>query len=305
MIRHELSDGPLGPRLFGLPPGSIVALGPGAHRGPVALPHAITLVAAGGLGSASIVGHRGPAVSVEGAGSVRIEGLVLRGPEAGAGAALQVYMAAEVHVVACLLSSGRGRGEGGGAVDVQQGRVRLERCRLTRNRAPQGGAVRCAGAARVELESCVLHANVADGAGGGALFASRGGSIEAVGCTFVGNEGARGSVALAGGGAGGGGTVELRSCLIAADAQGEALQAEQGGALSARRCVLPRAPGSAASVDTDASVEVRVLDVELQGQTPFAARFAPLLREKGDAGDFRDPVDVWNKSRTIWLGAVG
>ncbi|MCB9739601.1 MAG: hypothetical protein H6747_10060 [Deltaproteobacteria bacterium] len=302
MLRHDVADGPLGPRLHGLPPGSTVALGPGVHRGPVALPHDITLVAAGGMGSASIVGHRGPALSLEGAERVRIESLVLRGPETGAGAALQVYMPAEVEVVGCLLSGGRGRGEGGGAVDVQRGEVRLLRCRLTRNRAPQGGAVRCSGPALVELESCVFHDNQADGAGGGALFASRGGTIRAVGCTFAGNRGGRGSVALAGGGAGGGGEITLRNCLVGSDAAGEAVLAEHGGALALTRVVVPRAPPEETTQD---AVVVRAIEVLTHGERPFAARFPALLREIGTAEDFAELSDVYGKPRAVWVGAVG
>lgn len=334
VVEHGPADGPLGDRLWRLPPGTVVRLLPGTYAAPVAIPHDLALVAAQGLGSVTLRAQRGPVVSVEGARRVRLEGLLLQGPESGAGACLQVYMASDVEVIGCLLSGGRGRGEGGGAVDVQQGRVRLWRCRLTRSRAPQGGGVRAAGACRVELESCVLSDVSADGIGGGGLFASRNGTIVARGCTFGLCRGALGAVALAGGGAGGPGTIELDHCLLAADAEENArpLCGHQGGSLSLRHCVVPRLPERPSDDGLHLGDGVVGKRVELvpQGERPFAPRFAGLLIGQGVAWSSTEPApaapgwhadgsatessaaaaspapDVYGRPRArLWIGAVG
>ncbi len=333
-VDHGPGDGSLGDRLWRLPPGCVVRVQPGTYTAPVALPHDVALVAAQGLGSVTLRAQRGPVISVEGARRVRLEGLLLQGPEAGVGACLQVYMASEVEVIGCLLSGGRGRGEGGGAVDVQQGRVRLWRCRLTRGRAQQGGGVRAAGACRVELESCVLSDLSADGIGGGGLFASRNGSILARGCSFGRCRGALGAVALAGGGAGGPGTIELDHCLLAADAEesGRPLCGHQGGSVALRHCVVPRLQErpSDDGLHLGDGVVGRRVELAPQGERPFAPRFPGLLFGQGVAWSTSEPApadagwhaeepratppaahtapasDVYGRPRgRLWIGAVG
>lgn len=305
-VHHGVDDGPLAARLRAIAPGSRVVLAAGVHRGPLALTQDVELVAAGGLGSATIASSRGPAVSMEGAGRVLIENIVLRGPDAGAAAVVQVYVAVDLTLRGCLLSGGRGRGEGGGGIDIQQGRVRIERCRITRCTAPQGGAIRAAGAVLVEIESTIFADNHGAVAGGGAVFATRGAIVKLVGATFAGNRGLRGSAVLSGGGSGGGGVVELRSCLVAADADGDALWAEQGGTLGAWRCIVPRPPGDAADIDCHDGIEVRSVDVEAGATRPFTARFTGLLSGRGAPSDFSSTLDVYAQRReAIWLGAVG
>ena len=300
---HGTTDGPLAERLFLLPDGATLLLAPGSYPGPIALPHSLTLRAAEGLGSVTIQGQRGPALSVEGAKRVVLEQLVIRGPDSGAGACVQVYMAADVEITGCLLSGGRGRGEGGGAVDVQQGRVRLRRCRLTRNRAPQGGAVRAAGACEVELDDCLLVDNQAEGVGGGALFASRNATIRAYGCSFVRNRGRIGSAVLAGGGFGGAGAIELANCLVSADSEGDLIAGHQGGRVAMRHCFVPRQP-PADGVALGDAVDIRSVDLEPTGDAPFAPRFRGLLMGKGDAS-LGDGLDVYGRSRgSVWVGAV-
>lgn len=301
---HGPGDGPLAERLYALPDGATLLLAAGTYPGPIALPHSVTLRALDGLGSVTIVGQRGPAVSVEGGARVCLEQLVLRGPESGAGACVQVYMAAEVEITSCLLSGGRGRGEGGGALDVQQGRVRLRRVRLTRNRAPQGGAIRAAGACAVELDDCLLVDNQAEGVGGGALFASRNATIRAYGCSFVRNRGGLGSAVLAGGGFGGAGAIELANCLWSADSDGDLVAAHQGGTVAMRHCLLPRAvAGDGLALGEE--VAARSVDLDPAGDAPFAPRFRGVLVGKGDAS-LGDGLDVYGRSRgSVWLGAVG
>lgn len=300
---HGPGDGSLVERLHALPEGATLLLAPGTYPGPIALPNSIILRAADGLGSVTIQGGRGPAVSIEGADRVQLEQLVLRGPESGAGACLQVYMAADVEVTGCLLNGGRGRGEGGGAVDVQQGRVRLRRCRLTRNRAPQGGAIRAAGACAVELDDCLLVDNHGEAAGGGALFASRNATIRAIGCSFVRSRGALGSAVLAGGGVGGAGSIELVNCLWSADSEGDLVAAHQGGEVRLRHCLLPRAP-QGPGVTLGEGVDARGVELDPSGDAPFAARFRGLLLGKGDAS-LSEGQDVYGRSRgSVWLGAV-
>jgi hypothetical protein len=218
---------------------------------------------------------------------------------------VQVYVAAEVTLTGCLLTGGRGAGEGGGALDVQRGAVRLRACRLTRCRAPQGGAVRATGPALVELESCVLADNGADGVGGGGLFASRGAVIRGVGLTFSGNRAALGAVALAGGGQGGAGHITLRACLVDGADSGDLLRCQAGGTVALAASMLPQAPAPQEGLTLGGDVQIRRVELERDGTLPFAPRFWALLGGQGDATAFSVSEDVYGRARAHWLGAVG
>ena len=86
--RHSPTDPPLAKRLWEFEPGSRVAIEPGTYVGGMVLPHDVTLVAAKGLGTVTLESSRGPLLSVEGAGRVHLEGLILRGAAIGLGAVL-------------------------------------------------------------------------------------------------------------------------------------------------------------------------------------------------------------------------
>lgn len=306
-------DGALGPRLFALAPGTTVRLRPGVYPGPLACDRDLAIVAAQGLGSVTLLGGRGPTISIEGARRVLLRNLVLRGAQPAGGACLQQYMEADVVVQGCLLHDGRGRGEGGGGVDLQRGRLLLQRCRVVRNRAPQGGGLRAAGPAWATLEDCIVADNRADGVGGGGIFASRGARVDVRRCTFAGNFGARGAALLAGGGAGGGGAVAVDASLFAHDSDG--LLAHQSGSLRIERSLVPRPLRSEEGLHVGAGVTVRAIELDRQGSRPFrprvvalaAAANAPAHGATGaDAAD-EGPgdLDVYgNRRDVLWIGAV-
>ena len=176
--RHSPTDPPLAKRLWDFEPGSRVVIEPGTYVGGMVLPHDVTLVAEKGLGTVTLESSRGPLLSVEGAGRVHLEGLILRGSAIGLGAVLVIDSEAEVEVRGCLLSGGRGEGVGGGGVAIRVGKLVMARCRLVDNTALQGGALSACGPALVEVSNSVFARNSAEGLGGGAVFANEG----ATGC---------------------------------------------------------------------------------------------------------------------------
>ena len=300
------ADGALGDAVWRMPAGAHVRLAPGVYRGPIVFPEDLCLEAVRGLGSVTITGSQGATLSVEGAANVQLINLMLKGPTRGFGAVLQVYQQADVRVDGCVLTGGRGRGEGGGAVDLQAGRVRLRRCRITHNVALQGGGVRASGTVRVEASNCVFADNRVEGAGGGAVFAAFGAHVSLLGCTFTGNRGSVGSAVLSAGKVGA--TVELDCCLIAQDERGLCIASQDGGVVSIRRSLLPAlADRVSAGIEVDASVRLRGVGVQRAVDPPYSASFPVVLRGIGAPEQFDDDTraDLYGRSRRdVWVGAV-
>ena len=308
VLPHGPADAPLSERVWQLPPDTTLLVAPGTYRGPISLPHTIELRAAAGLGSVTLETAEGGTLSVEGAERVRLVDLVLHGPKRGMGAILRIYNPADVELERCLLTGGRGQGEGGGAVDIQQGRLRMNRCRLTRNVAMQGGGVRAGGAVLVEIRNSIFADNTATGVGGGGLFCTVGGEVHLVGCTFVGNEARVGRAILAGGDALGHGVVKADNCLFAAGGAELSATAITPGRLHLTHCVLPALPDSVhQGVSVGASVIERRLEVQASGEDAWAATFPAALLDLGDVSLYADgEADLRGKPRErIWIGAVG
>ncbi len=307
-------DGALSDAVWQFEPETRVELAPGTYTGPIALPRSVSLVAAKGMGSVTLAGSHGATLSIEGgdedAPRVQLRDLVVRGPTRGFGAAVQQYSAAQLELDGCLLTGGRGRGEGGGGVDVQAGYVALRRCRLTRNAALQGGGVRASGPVWVELESCVLAGNRAAGKGGGAVFAADGARVDLRGCT-VSSAGAAtvrvaagvASVVLSAGRTGA--LVHLVNCLVADDVPDLPFACLDQGRVVVRHSCVPRAPARS-GVDSDDTVLVRAVGVEPTGTPAWRAPFAVVLRGVGQPDALRDPRDLYGTPRgDVWVGAVG
>lgn len=299
-------DGSLAEALWRLPEGAHVQLAPGQYRGPLVFPEDVCLEAVGGLGSVTIAGTQGATISTEGAARVHLINLMLKGPARGFGAVVQVYQQADVLLDGCVITGGRGRGEGGGGVDLQAGRVRLRRCRLTQNVALQGGAIRASGTVRLEASNCVFADSRVEGAGGGAVFATFGASINLLGCTFTGNRGRIGSSILAVGTLGA--EVELACCLLAQDEGGLCLATQGDGRLSIRHSVVPAlADNVSAGINVDESVRLRGVGLNRSGDVPYSPMFPVILREIGDEDRFAEDerADVYGRSRrAVWVGAV-
>jgi len=271
-IRLRPSDGPLHETCRGLAAGAHVELAPGVYRGPLILDKDISICAAGSTGSATIQASRGATVRIEGAERVRMSGLLLRGPMTGLGAVMRAYALTELELVDCIVTGGRGEGEGGGGLDVQHGLVTLQRCRFTNNLGLQGGGLRAAGPVLVRARNSVFAGNRSEGLGGGAVFAHRGATVQLCGCTFAANLADHGSALLSGRG-GTGGRIEATNCLFAATQEGLAVAVHEPGRLHLSHSVVPAMADSL-------SEGVEVGDGTVQKRVPVhedGVRFAPLL----------------------------
>lgn len=240
-LRHGPDDGPLSEVVYNAPAGTTIALEAGNYRGPLIARNDVTIEALAGLGTATVRAARGSVVSAEGANRLVLRRLVLRGPAHGLGALVKVYNPTRVTIEDCLLTGGRGEGEGGGAVDVQAGEVDVVRCRFTRNVALQGGAVRVGGMAIVRLTNCVFDDNTAEGetSGGGAVFTNMRGTAVIRNCTFTRNIGEHGSALLAGRG-GGGGVIDVDHTLFSKAQQGLVVAVHAPGVLKLRHSVVAK-----------------------------------------------------------------
>ncbi len=308
VVRYGPQDLPLSERIWQLPADTTLILEPGTYRGPISIPVNMEIRAAGGMGSVTIESHSSGTLSVEGAQKVRLVDLILQGPSHSMGAVLRLYNFAEVDLQGCLLTGGRGQGEGGGAIDVQQGRLRLDGCRLTRNIAMQGGALRASGAVRVDVRNSVFADNGAAGVGGGAIFANAGADVRLMGCTFVANKAAIGRAVLAGGDALGSGKVEAVNCLFAAGEPELSATAIAPGQLTLKHCLLPALPTNVhEAITVGEGVVQRRLDVAASGPGAFAAPFAGVLIGLGDPSAYGpEECDLHGERRTrIFVGAVG
>ncbi|MEZ4238237.1 MAG: hypothetical protein R3F59_19220 [Myxococcota bacterium] len=145
------------------PPGGRVEV-TGAHRGPLVVDRALTLV---GLEGASVSSERGPALRLD--GDVVVEELVVRGAAPAGQYAVD-------------------------AVEVRSGRVVLERCTLSSD-APgnlvPGRAVAVVGPANLELRGCKLEGSGVGVAvdvswSGFATDHARGARVRVAGCELVG-----------------------------------------------------------------------------------------------------------------------
>lgn len=201
---HSSTDGPLADRVWNAPGGTTIVVASGTYRGPLVARSDVAIRSEKGVGSVTIQAAQGAAVAIEGAQSVALSGLVLRGPKHGFGSVIQSYGPTELTVEDCVVTGGRGEGQGGGGIDIQSGLLILKRCRVTHNIALQGGGVRVAGAALAQIHACVFAENRAEGIGGGALFATQSGRVELLNVTFTANAGPHGSAILGGRGGFGG-----------------------------------------------------------------------------------------------------
>lgn len=285
--------------------GTHVVLGPGLYRGPLAIRNTVTMSARDGVGTVTIAGGRGATLSIEGSGKIMLRSLIIKGPTSGLGAIIRAYDATHLHAEDCVLTEGRGVGEGGGALDLQQGFASLHRCRLTNNTALQGGAIRAAAASALELINCVFADNRAEGLGGGAIFTNTSGRAQLRNCTFTGNRGEHGSAILAGRG-GLGGSMDVRNCLFAKHQVGLSIAAHGAGRLHLAHSVLAKVADMVSeSVDLGEAVIER--SVPLRQDAPrYAAMFPTQLRGVGQAQLLQqNEVDVYGRPRsTTFVGAV-
>lgn len=281
-------------------------LAPGRYRGPLILDRDLRVSADGPTGSVTIEALRGPVVSVEGAGQATLAGLVLQGPRVRMGAVVRLYEPMRLTLLDCVVTDGRGEGEGGGGLDVQLGHVRVDRCRFTNNVALQGGAIRVGSTALVQARNTVFAGNRAEGIGGGAVFANRGGIAELCGCTFAANVGDHGSALLAGRGTSGG-RIVARSCLFSATQEGLAVAVHGDGKLELHNSLVPTLADSvSAGVHIGDGVVQKRLQLATQGAA-FAPMFAIQVQGIGLLADFEPgELDVYGKARaSVAVGAVG
>ncbi|HAN31542.1 MAG TPA: hypothetical protein DCQ06_08080 [Myxococcales bacterium] len=301
---HGPNEGSLNAKIWQLPEGATLRLAPGIYEGSIALPRSIRIISEK-IGSVTLVGNKSATVSVEGASKIELNRLVLRGSRRGHGATLQQYDGGRTTLNQCVLTKGQGRGLGGGAVDIQSGLMTLTRCRLTDHSAPQGGAVRVSGVARVDLRHCVVSQVKATGQGGGALMVHGGAHLEAVGCTFDQCSGQTGSVGLVDGGAQGNATLWLRACIVAAGVSDAPFSVRGQARVDIRSCVLPRKIVESSGPIVCEDVIIRALELEMTEGHPYSVKFPSLVKDLGQNVLGEDPVDIYGRSRDrLWVGAV-
>lgn len=279
-------------------------LAPGIYRGPLVALVDVEIVAASGLGTVTIEASRGVAISAEGADQIVLKDLILKGPRTGFGHVIIAYNPCDWRLEGCVVTGGRGEGQGGGGIDVQQGRVVLQRCRISQNAGLQGGGVRVAGAALVDASDCLFVDNSAEGIGGGAAFANRGGTLVLRRCTFTGNRGKHGSALLAGRG-GFGGRINATNCLFAKEQVGLVVAVHGEGQLTLRHSVI-------AKLAEMVSEGVVVGDGVVEREVPLrleAPRYGPLftaqLRGLGTSDEDSIDTDLYKRERgSVLVGAV-
>jgi hypothetical protein len=112
---------------------------------------------------------KGPVLSIDVKGEVRIEELTITGGRAGMGGAIAIDNGATVFVSGCLIQRNSARLGRGGAIAVDHGRLHVRECTIVDNRAQLGGAIFVGGRARCEISASILANN--DATRGGAFAA--------------------------------------------------------------------------------------------------------------------------------------
>lgn len=157
----------LGRRIQAAAPGATVEIPAGVHRGRWVIDKPLVLKGARAESSVLDGGGRGPILSLEGAGAVRLEELSLRNGRGRSGGAVVVDDATELHVSGCLfLKNGAPDGRGG-AISCEGGGLLVEDSAFAGNLARVGGAVATHGDTRLRLERVVFTDNT--GILGGAI----------------------------------------------------------------------------------------------------------------------------------------
>lgn len=160
------NDG-LGRRIQAATPGATVEIPAGVHRGRWVIDKPLVLKGARAEASVLDGGGRGPILSLEGAGVVRLEELTLRNGRGRSGGAVVLDSASELQVSGCLfLKNGAPDGRGG-AISAEGGALLVRDSAFAGNLARVGGAVATHGDTRLRMERVVFTDNA--GILGGAL----------------------------------------------------------------------------------------------------------------------------------------
>lgn len=148
--------------------GARIHLPAGRLQGLWVLRQGITLIGAGPEHTIIDAHGRGAVFVVEaGTADVCLQGMTLTGGNSRAGGAVATHHGAQVTLRDCRFAHNRASNGRGGAINIQRGSVRLERCELVQNTASEGGAVFVGEDAQADLRNCWLAQNSAER--GGAL----------------------------------------------------------------------------------------------------------------------------------------
>lgn len=170
--------------------GARIELPAGRIEGTFVLPRAVTLVGQGASETVIDGKGRGAVFSVDAVGTpVRLEGMTITGGRSRAGGGLSIDNGAQVSLRRVRLEDNRAASGRGGAINLDRGRIALERCELVMNRAIEGGAIFVGGDAEGALHECWLAQNSAER--GGALGITGGARVRLEACRLEENQAAR------------------------------------------------------------------------------------------------------------------
>ncbi|MBM4343950.1 MAG: right-handed parallel beta-helix repeat-containing protein [Deltaproteobacteria bacterium] len=214
--------------------GARLCLAAGEHRGGLLLDKSVTLV--GDSGAVVVGSGRGPVLRVDDDGlAVRLEGLTLRGGVSDAGGGFAIFGRGKVTIDNCTFSRNKAGMAGGGGLYARGGLLVVENTTFDGNEGRQGGAVFLDQALKAEFKRCTFAHN--RGEVGGALRASEGVEVALKACTLADNTGGDGAAVKVSGTKSRKATVAFDHCQVADGALVNG--PEIPGNVSARGCTLP------------------------------------------------------------------
>jgi len=271
--------------LANVTPGDRLLLLPGTYRGNFCLTRSCALVARDGLGSVTLEGSGGSVLTVsDDCEEAVIEGLFIRYGSAPYGGGVAVMRPALVRATDCVISHNVADYYGGGGLFARAGRVEIDRCRFTGNRAKWGGAMLLGTNVEAEVRNSGFGDNTAL-LGGGALRVADGGRRRFVFCTFANNVAPKGPCVFAAGTTTDQAEVAFVNTLFGGLRRDMGLHVERGRVWLSH-CVVP-APIEALRDIGGESLVVALVDVETGGRRPFAPKLPAVVEGKADPTETR------------------
>lgn len=277
----------------------------GVFHGPCPVGSELSLGAADPSDPPVVAGPAGaPLIQVNGDRTrVTLRGIVFRDAHAARGALAVLGNVSKVFLYDCVFFDCEHDDPrpGAGAITVEGGFLRLERCLFWGNTGQTGGAIAVRDASRLIAEGCVFLGNRAR-AGGGAIYVEDTSSAKLSGCTFVAN---LAEDALAGQTIHGGGTiydkgsVSLTNCVIRDEGTTFGHGDVSGGSVEALACLLPPQARDYPGLSADDACAFRVAEFPEAGfpfALPSSQQLAAAALEKDPKpGDFFGAPMAWQR----------
>jgi len=247
----------------------------GAYHGACRLEGDVTLAAAELSQPAVVAGPAGePLLEVHGSRKrVTLRGLVFRDARCARGALAVLGSVNRVTIQDCVFFDDEHDDPrpGAGAISIQSGFLKLERCLFWGNTGQTGGAIALREGSRLVAENCLFVANRGV-EGGGALWIEGTSSAKLTGCTFVANlseDELAGQSIHAGGTIYDKGSAKLINCVLLDHGNTFGHPEVTGGEIEATASLLPPQAQDYPPLRADESCAFRVADFPEPG-FPFA-----------------------------------